>query len=593
MKLAFCIITQGDAELESLQTLIESTHQVFDAYFVTTNGTEVEKTKKWCETNEINYSHLDWHKDFSEQRNFNFSQVPKDFDYIVWADSDDVIVHPEELVKIAENAKKQKLEAVFFTYWYGSKFEGKPSLSTFKEVELTQMRERLLRPGSIYWKKRLHETPVPYDGEHYTYAKIDYSPEHPVVWLHLGGDRNVPQEVMDKRLERNRELLELDLQDERANGQADPRTLLYLMKIYAESEETKDLEECLNMGSEYLVKSGWDEERATCCRLMAMCYGKLGQDAKARDLLHDAIKEYPHDPMLYLYLARTYYNLRNFSAMKHWMELGLSMDHSSSTVIFANLLDMKVVGAELLMNYFMESKDKNVTKAWEAAKILAELHPHPQHEWNEKHLFDLKELDQATASLHKLFRYLEEIQREDLIPSLCQSLPAEMAKLPFTNSYYNRYRTPKIWKEDEICYYANFGGDHFEKWSPLSLQKGIGGSETAVIELAKRWAKDGWKVTVYGDPKEMEGEYDGVKYLPWYKFNPKDKFNIFIGWRDLGVLPNISAKKKYLDMHDVFWQNRYLDQVQHLDKMFVKSQYHRNLAPKLPREKMKVISNGI
>ena len=68
MRLAFCVITIGDEELDKIKTLIDSTKAVFDGVFITTNGREFQKTKEYCEKNDFKHSHLAWNDNSAEQR---------------------------------------------------------------------------------------------------------------------------------------------------------------------------------------------------------------------------------------------------------------------------------------------------------------------------------------------------------------------------------------------------------------------------------------------------------------------------------------------------------------------------------------------
>ncbi len=599
MKLAFCVIAEGDNKLESLKKLLTSVEGVFDSVHITVNGGEPDgkqtpttKVEKWCKEQGFDFSYLPWTEDFSYQRNYNFSRVPQDTDFIIWADSDDVILNAHLLRDIAQISKEKEYDTVFFEYWYGAKFSGEPSLETFEEVELKQNRERLIKPGRIVWKKRIHETPVPVDDPTYKYSYMPYSKEWPIVWLHLGADRDQSKEAMDKRMARNKRLLEAELEDERKIGEADPRTLLYLMKIYAEEDNDPIIwKKCIEMGREYLTKSGWDQERALCCKLMSQCMGKLGNHEEAKNFLHQAIKEFPYNPLLHLYLARTYFNLKDYRAMKFWMKLGLSLDTEDSGSAMNNILEMKVLGSELMLEYYLYG-EKNIRKAYEAAKMLNAINPTENNQHNEDYLYDQKELDIACEHTHQLMKYFTDIQQEQRIAPLIETLPQEIRRLPFANKYYNRYREPKVWGKDEICYFANFGGEHFEKWDGNSLQSGIGGSETAVIRLAEEWTKQGYKVTVYGDPIQ-DIVVNEVTYLPYYKFNQRDHFNIFIQWRSNYLAGKIKAKKFLVDLHDVFTEIPYLDKTDQIDQIMVKSDYHKDLAPSIPEIKFEVISNGI
>ena len=565
---------------------------VFDTYHITANHEHTE-TKKWCKEKGYDFSYLKWDDDFSAQRNFNFARAPKDTDYICWADSDDVVIRADLIPQVAENAKKNDIDAVFFHYIYGAEFDGKASAETFVREELGQSRERLLKKGSIVWKKRLHESPVPLDGEKFVHSKVPYDDKNPTVWLHLGADRDQPKDAIIKRTTRNRRMIEMDLEDERKNGEADPRTLLYLMKIYAEEkDDEKMLLRCIEMGKEYIDKSGWDEERAVCYKLMATCMGHLGRHSDSRDLLMNAIKEFPYDPLLYLHLARAYRNLENWGAMKHWMKIGMSLNLSESRAQMDNILELKVLGAELMLEFYLGG-EKNIRKAWEASKLLNKVNPTKNNKNNEDYLFNRKELDIATEHAHKLLDYYKDIGREDLIASTVETFIDEIRELPFMVKLYNRYKEPKVWEKDEICYLANYGGEHFERWGPSSLEKGIGGSETAVIKLSQEWAEMGYRVTVYGDPGKEMGEHNGVTWLPYYKFNPRDKFNIFIQWRANNIAGRVSTKKFYVDLHDVWTSYTYMDKLDSIDGIMVKSEYQMKLGEGIPKDKFIIISNGI
>lgn len=591
MIISACLITKGDSELESLKKAVASFIDHVDHVYITTNH-EHRKTKKWCSLNpKIEHSHLDWNDNFAEQRNFNFSQVSKDTEYIVWADSDDVIVGAELLKGIAEISKRNKYDVVFFDYIYGALFDGEPSAETYKETELLQHRERLIRVGSVVWKKRIHETPVPLDPENFRYTRIKYSDENPITWLHLGADRNISEEILQKRMGRNRRLLEMELEDERKEGKPDPRTLLYLMKVYAESEDVEVLRKCISMGQEYLELSGWDLERGVCYQLMSRCAGTLGEHKKAVAYLHAGIGEFPKAPIMYLYLARAYFNLGDYSAMEHWLKIGMSLEIDDNATQMNNMLEVKVLSAELLLQFYLNGK-KNVRKAHDASKMLAKLNPTAENKENEEYLRSQKSLDIASEHIHMYIKYLEDTKQEGLIEPIYKGLPNEIKKLPFAIRYYNKYREPMNWGPKTICYYANFGGSHFEKWDGNSLAKGIGGSETAVIRLSEEWVKKGYRVVVYGDPKE-ETVVNGVLYAPWYKFNHKDRFNIFIQWRRSNLVDRINAKKVYIDLHDVFHESSHLPRIDQVDKFMVKSTFHREYGENMPDEKMKVISNGI
>ena len=156
-----------------------------------------------------------------------------------------------------------------------------------------------------------------------------------------------------------------------------------------------------------------------------------------------------------------------------------------------------------------------------------------------------------------------------------------------------------IWHDKSIVY---FTGRSKLKWSFNDMDnKGLTGSESAVIQLSKNWAQLGYSVTVYGNCEE--GINEGVQYLDVSKFNPVDDFNILILWRgfSFSLLQNeLSYNKLYVDLHDIP-QDHYLILSMHKDKIdnvFVKSEFHKSkLYEKFGddelNEKVVVIENGI
>lgn len=592
MKIAFCVIAEGDKNLSGLKKLFESIEGVFDSHHITCNGTDYDEVQKWCEENNYDFSYLKWNDNFAEQRNFNFARAPKDVDYVVWADSDDVIMGAEKLRDICSIAKAREFDVVFFEYWYGAKFDGEPSLENFVEQEITQRRERIINPRNTVWKKRIHETPVPIDDTNFKYSRIDYKKFH-TAWLHLGAAHDISDVDMNAKLMRNKRLLEKELMDERKdNGEADPRTILYLMKIYAESDDKGTLEACIELGREYIKKSGWDQERAVCYQLMSKCIGKLGYHAEARDFLMDAIKEYPYIPSLYLYLARAYFNLEDYRAMHYWMKIGLNQELDDTNTSMDNILELKLLSTELLTEYYLHG-ERDIRKAFDAAKKMYKLNRTERNKKIVEELGKQDHLDRASENVDKLTKYLVEIDEESKIPDLIRSMPKQMRDLPFAWKHINRYSPPRTWKDNEICYFANFHNFAFEKWSGKSLERGLGGSERAVVKISEYLTSKGFKVTVYGDPGKEEGIHNGVIYLPHYKFNPRDKFNIFIQWRNNTLAGKVHCKKFLVDLHDVWFPESYRTKLPAIDKIMVKSNFHREYGKGIPDDKFNIISNGI
>lgn len=586
MYISACLISKGDSELESFKRSVESFKLYVDEVNVVVNGKECKKLEKYCKSNKINYRWEKWEDDFSAVRNEAFSMASPKTDYIYWQDSDDVLVGGEYLRDIAQTAKDTKKDLVFLTYWYGCEFEGEPSIETMKEITMQHPRERLIKPGSNVWEGRLHETPVP-NGQEVSYTRVNYSQELPIAVMHTAQDVDLPD-----KMERNMRILELQLEDERKEGQADPRTILYLMKIYNELSVPELWKRCVEYGREYIGKSGWDMERGVCWDIMAQCVSKLGDKGTATIFFFNSLREWAFDPFIYLRLADVYFQQKLFRQAFHWLEIALKQqpDFNSSGIV--NIKGMKVMAAQTMLNLYWNAK-RDINKAVEAATLLYKEVPTDANKDNLAFLYDMKDLSDSCERIDKVCEYLESVGDLEGVLKLLESLPASINQQPFAIKWINKVQKPRKWADNEICYFANMGSAHFFKWDGNSISKGVGGSETAVIRLSEEWTKMGYDVTVYCDP-ERKCTINGVKYLPYYYFNKNDEFNIFIQWRNGALADKIKAEKFFIDLHDVDTALNYTpEQIEKTTKFMVKSKYHRRLMAGIPDDKILVISNGI
>jgi len=186
------------------------------------------------------------------------------------------------------------------------------------------------------------------------------------------------------------------------------------------------------------------------------------------------------------------------------------------------------------------------------------------------------------------------------IEELFDILPVSIRSHKAVMKLADKFKPTRTWGKKSIVLYCGKG---FTPWSPkrLSHPNGsfIGGSEEAAILMCTALQKQGWKVTVFGDPGKDEGTYNGVKWLSYLKFNRYDHFNIFIGWRMIQLFRrSYSAKQKYLWCEDIQDGAQYTpERVANVDKVFLLSQWHYEMDPvlvkNLPREKVFFTTNGI
>lgn len=529
---------------------------------------------------------------FAEARNVSFAlaDTKEGYDWYMWADADDILVSGDELIPCAKRAKDLNVDSVFFAYWYAIKLRED---GTFDQtcVQIDHLRERLLRPKMFKWISRLHEVAVPKDGNykplHTTYP-FDPKEKRFMVWAHLP-----QQEKVTENVSRNARILELQAQDEQYK---DPRTLFYLAKTYYDMMTKETDAKALKFLDLYLngkEKSGWAEERSNAWQYVANILAKNGKHREAIKALHNGIAEHPINLMQYLLLAKEYAEIGMWDESDFWLnQVSLRIDEPRTRTTIGNPMERRFLAASLKYNEAIRQQKIDDAINW--LKIRNEV-AGLKDDGMIKTLEDAKMLNESAKWVFNYAKWLKDNGHARKIPALLNSLPEELGREAFASFIANDIAEPKIWPEKSIVYYASWGAEHFEGWSPKNMEKGIGGSETAVIELARRWVKKGYDVTVFGDPRDDAGDYEGVHYRPWYEINWQDTFNVLILWRSPHLLDKpIKAKKIFMDLHDVASQLDWSEaRTKKIDKVFVKSNYHRSMLPKVPIEKITVISNGI
>jgi glycosyltransferase involved in cell wall biosynthesis len=591
--IALAMIIADKEPLDIIARCLYSVAPHVEGIYLTLNGKSKTKTKKAKELEsaiktlciarkypEPVIDYIKWTKNFSEARNHNFSCVPKDFDYILWLDSDDILRGGENLKDLEVEAKEKGFGAVFFNYLYRVELDEDMKI---REVLIEHLRERLIRnDGSYVWVAPIHETLVPQRETIQTDSGL-------CDVVHLSTEERAQSAIF-----RNIEILEEQLKSQ--GTKKDPRTLYYLAKAYfdlRDEEHWNKAEEMINAylnGSKENTPSGWGEERAQAWEYLAEIYRTRMQTNKAIKATANALIECPEFPNFYIDMALNYLYARDWKKARFWATLAQQVPYPKTTLV-TNPRDMKLRTLEVLFNVAMNTN--NLEEAWATAVKVAEIIP--DDEMAVKRAEELSKLRKDNEAAHKIIsiaRYLNETNQSDKIKSLIGAIPKGMEEEPVMISLRKDFTPARKWDDDEIAIMCGRG---FEKWSPQNLGKGIGGSEEAVIYLSRELSRMGWRVTVFGDPQDEAGEYEGVKYVPYYLFNENDRFNILIGWRNIGLfdLP-IKAKKAYLWLHDIANPMEYTtERVDKITKIFALSKWHRDNIPNVPDEKFMITGNGI
>jgi glycosyltransferase involved in cell wall biosynthesis len=563
--IALCMIVKGDEELN-----LDSVLEYVDHVFITTTQTHTGKNTK-----KITYSQFDWTDNFAEARNFNFNQA-SDYDYILWLDSDDVLEGGEYLQKIVSKMDSQKLDAIYADYNYEIADNG--------EIVIVHPRERIVRAGVFTWKGALHETLIPNRQVQTKYIKDIVVNHYPTKDSRKSGiERNL--RILSNQY--NKEVKEVA---EGKKSEIDPRTEYYLARILFDLH-TKDAHvRAERLFQDYLEHSGWDEERAQAwCYLGNIYYNVENFDDSVNCYL-SAIKEKPDFPTWYIMLARTYAAKQDFDKALFYVKQGLNIPHPKTSLVISPREDKLNA---LLTLFFVYFNKQDLTKALTFAEKLYEMRPDKENERRVESIEKLIKWGDWLKAVSSMAEEMSDDKKYDRVRLLLSALPDDIRNTIQVSRLQSNFTKPTVWPDKSVVYYA---ASQFETWSPKNMDTGIGGSEEAIIYLAKEWVEKGYKVTVYANVGADEGTYDGVEYVNYQRFNPKDKFDVFIVWRNPLLLRHnlFDARLILVDLHDVPEPGEFDDKVlSNLDYIMVKSDYHRSLLPQIPNDKFKIIGNGI
>ena len=617
-KVALSMIVRDDKESNQLYRCLSSLAANVDGIFITITGSPHEKIKEIAESFKANitiatydknpelwltYPHdrskEDWEAwkpllekqyqdsyekwienlkgkrifSFQNARNFALKQIPPEFEYFVWTDADDVWQNAKLIRDMITLMEKDKITSIYLDYNYEIGADGK--------VNIVHPRERIMKRGYYEWKAHIHETMIPtreVNNAYYKDIKVNHYPT---------------EEQKGGNIMRNLEILEAAYFEEEKEIKAkkrkehDPRTEYYLARNYF---DVGLLKEATKLFKDYLTRSGWDEERAMACNYIGLIYIILKDFENAKEYFLKAISNKPNFPTWYVNLAFLYAKMGNWEDAKHYARLFTHVKLPKTSIVQVPI-DDEMRYYETIFMIAMGQRDVAAAKE----SVLEMTKRVPNDETYKKRLEGLQRLEfltEATKGFDLIIQELVREKEEHKINSLINSLPVTLIDNAFVEQIRLKYTPPKTWAEGSIVYWA---GRSFEEWTPDSLKTGVGGSEAAIIQLARHWAAKGRKVTVYGNAGAHEGIYDNVEYLNYYRFNRFDTFDNLIVWRAPWELDTaFKAKHIYLDLHDVPNPAEFTpERLKHVDKIFVKSKYHRNFLPDIADDKFAIIPNGV
>lgn len=543
---ALCCIIKD--EIASVDDFIRKGTNYFDQFIFVVSDEKAARALKKVHDGRAEIYYRPWNNRFDEARNFAQSKVKTD--YWFWIDADDTFDF-NSIPKLVQIADQGNYDQIMLPYNYAQDEDG--------NCVAYHWRERLLRTSHPFvWKGWVHETPI--SEQPFTAHRVNVEVKH-----------NSSDNHTQESLERNHKiLLEATAESD------DPRYQMYLgqslfsLGKYGEAVEVLD---------KFVKVSGSGEDiyRALCC--LSECAIKMKHPQAAIRYALQAAAQVPKYPFAYRLLAQWEDSLGNWDEALEWARVSLSKKEADGMGVYDPTSRYDTILIAVHCEYMLRNFNSSLN--W--------LRKLPLDHEARKHMEPgiTQEADDET-----FINFLPKVRdyfKGDKV--LFDSLIDDMKYDPRLRGLRDISEKPKTWSDKSIVFLI---GEGYEEWGPHTLDKGMGGSEEAVIYLTRELAKLGWEVTVYGAVADwVKDDIDGhrISYIPWREINKNDNFNVFVAWRAPDFAEFINAKVKIADIHDILNKSTikpYPDVT-----YFVKSQFHRDLYPELPDEKFRIIGNGI
>lgn len=251
--------------------------------------------------------------DFSVPRNLAFDAA--NGDYILWLDSDDVLVGAEHLPTVVAQMQERGISAAFFEYEYDHDERG--------NCILRQIRERIIKRGTGRWEQPIHELIVGHTkGILFTEIKVVHERKVLVRTESHAAGLIVGVEHRDIVCFRNvKNLLVYKKAMEAAGKQWPFRFWFYL----GTEMRAIDADRAVPSLQAYIKETPWDEERAAA----RFCIGQIREaqlrGEEAWDYFAGSVLDFPGNPSAWFGLARIALVRGNWKSVIEYTEKGLSM----------------------------------------------------------------------------------------------------------------------------------------------------------------------------------------------------------------------------------------------------------------------------
>jgi glycosyltransferase involved in cell wall biosynthesis len=550
LTLAATLIVGGGKRAKELRVCLESlvTQVPLDQLIIVHTGSRDHADRVVEEFRdrgpEVTLIQQQWDDDFARARNAALERVKTDWWF--WIDSDDVLEGGENLRPMLE-ALDEDYDGVWLPYFY--------SFDEHGNCTVLHDRERVFR-SSVGWKWRdaLHESCGPSRP-----ARWHWSTD--VKFIHMRpptsqGDRNL--RILYKMLEENPDNI---------------RTWMYLGNQFYSQGEWQTAAEWYLKFYQSKKPSGMLHDRWSS---MVYCARALRRAERVQEAIksdNSAMFQVPKWADSYLGMGENMMLLEHYEEAVHWFNLALQME-PPDRITFINQLDYTYRPYYLLSYCYMVLEDYE--KAIPAIDQALSVRP-------DQDLQDRRQDAEYLLNLQKRAASLEQV-----VPEMPLDAVLELGQNGFKEEMrFKNVRdvvAPRLLQKVERGTQPKaviFCGPTLEDWGPESPSTtGIGGSETAVIEIARRLQSEGYQAVVYSQCGEQEGLHDGVLYTSYERFRPEAiSAELLISWRGPQVALDRTPKiqEKWYWIHDMNMGDRFTEKhARGFDKIFGVSQFHQD-----------------
>lgn len=561
MKIALGMIVRGtNEEALLLDRCLQSIAPYVDGIYITRTQKNAAVANV-ATTYGASLSDYEWSDDFAAARSFNFAQIPKDYDFIIWSDADDIWRGLEKLRPTLETSPHMDGFGVWYLYDWDE----------FKKPVVVHRKTMIIKnDGCATWEGAIHEDLQPT-------RSVEIGLIEGIERLHLTNKART-----DENAERNLRIAKKVMREK----MEDPRSFWDL----ANSQfAVSDFEASRRTFEEFIETSHSNEEIYLAHTRLANVYKALNKRAECVRELQIAIGLYPSLPDAYLQLASYYYDFENMDKAEEYCLQGMRKRPQIMKMIVFNPRDYDYNPMMLLSKIYYNKHRPDLMLP--LLKGCLKIYP------SDKKLKEyVKEAEKDKNMLGRALTHVQKLQKikdKAKLQKELDKLPADLRSHPHIVQLRNQNFIKETSTGRDLVIYC---GNTMEQWNgELFKTKMVGGSEEAVIHLAREYAKLGWNVTVYNNCGHKELKTDGVFYKPFWEFNYRDKQDVVILWRWAKPLDaEINAPKIFLDLHDVISEGELTPKrLERVTKIFVKSKFHRSLFPNTPDDKFSIVPNGI